>query len=85
MNDDIIRMARDAGFTIEGPFIFSDDPDNNIKKELARFADIVRADEREACAKVCMEIEQSKPLSDRIGWEHGTVDCQVAILARSKE
>jgi hypothetical protein len=43
------------------------------------------ADEREACAKVCMEIEQSKPLSDRVGWEHGTVDCQVAIRARSKE
>ena len=43
------------------------------------------ADEREACAQVCMEIEQSKPLSDRVGWEHGTVDCQVAIRARSKE
>lgn len=42
------------------------------------------AAEREACAKVCMEIEQSKPLSDRVGWEHGTVDCQVAIRARSR-
>ena len=45
MNDDIIRMAREA------------DPDwdydRDVVEWLARFAALVRADEREACAKVC--------------------------------
>jgi hypothetical protein len=41
--------------------------------------------EREACAKLCMEIEQSSPLSNRVGWEHGTVDCAAAIRARKEK
>ena len=44
--EDIIRMAREAG----------DDWDHTLKEDrkfLERFAALVRADEREACAKVC--------------------------------
>jgi hypothetical protein len=42
--DDIIRMARETG-VLSG---FEGEPDN-----LVRFAELVAAAEREACAKVC--------------------------------
>lgn len=78
--DDIIRMAREAGWkdlpTVRLAF---------AGFNLERFAVSVAAAEREACAKVCIEIEQSEPLSDRIGWEHGTVDCAEAIRARGNK
>ena len=42
MNEDITRMAREAGFVgLDGS-----------NKTLCRFAELVRADEREACAKL---------------------------------
>jgi len=52
--EDIIRMAREAGGCeygnanpeIESTFILKDD-------QIKAFADLVRAAEREACAKVC--------------------------------
>lgn len=53
-------------------------------EQIERFAALVAAAEREACAKLCIEIEQSQPLSNRIGWEHGTVDCAAAIRARKE-
>ncbi len=39
--DEVIRMAREAGLFYDGP------------KELEKFAALVAAAEREACAKVC--------------------------------
>ncbi len=45
--DDIIRMAREAGFS-EWAVSLSEMP-----KHLERFAALVAAAEREACAKVC--------------------------------
>jgi hypothetical protein len=42
---DTIDMARESGFT-DGELAFMGD-------NFRRFADLVRADEREACAKVC--------------------------------
>ena len=45
----VIEMAREAGFE-------SHDISLNFPKELKRFAELVRADEREACAKVCEEL-----------------------------
>ena len=44
--DDIIRMAREAGWT---------GPEENVTyvAMLERFAELVAATEREACAKVC--------------------------------
>ena len=52
---------------------------------IQRFAALVAAAEREACAKLCMEIKQSVPLSNRVGWEHGTVDCAAAIRAMGQQ
>lgn len=47
--DDIIRIARDAGFTWE--------PINNIIGPLERFSALVASHEREACAKIADEID----------------------------
>jgi len=47
--EDIIRMAREAGFD---PHDMSADFTCNLK-DMERFAALVAADEREACAKVC--------------------------------
>ncbi len=46
MNEDIIKWAREAGWpdSLVAPVIMA---------KLAEFAALVRADEREACAKVC--------------------------------
>ena len=43
--DDIIRMAREAGFESHDAII-------NYPKELQRFANLVAASEREACAEL---------------------------------
>lgn len=50
--DDIIRMAREAGFRIGGG---RDGPDDVLGTgyNLERFAALVAAAERDACAKVC--------------------------------
>ena len=57
-HDDIIRMAREAGATDKtnlGVMQFYVD-------ELERFAELVEAAEREACARVCDEQAQSDAL-----------------------
>jgi hypothetical protein len=66
--EEIIRMAREAGL----------DPDLwNYTDAFERFASLVAADEREACAKVCD------------GMDHNGVmiaaDCAAAIRARSEQ
>jgi hypothetical protein len=69
--DDIIRMAREAnGYISELPngdaWLFDD-------AALERFAALVAAAEREACAKVCD------------GWMHANGnDCAAAIRARGE-
>jgi hypothetical protein len=63
------EMAREAGLW---PAVTDTFP-----KELQAFADLVRADEREACAKVCDDIATED------GWEGGYANgCAVAIRAR---
>jgi hypothetical protein len=54
----IIEMAKEAGFKIDGDSwihagVVLIDGRKAIDKQLERFAEIVRADEREACAKEC--------------------------------
>ena len=46
--DDIIRMAREAGLTLRGHY---DEP-GSTPQELERFAALVAAAEREACAQI---------------------------------
>lgn len=48
--DDIIRMAREAGFTCDCWL---------QKTPLHRFAELVAAAEREACAKVCEDQKET--------------------------
>jgi hypothetical protein len=70
--DDIIRMAREA----EWSGIHCVEPSLSInltEDELMRFAALVAAAEREACAKVCD------------GWMHANGnDCAEAIRARGE-
>jgi len=63
--EDIIRMAREAGMEQDGDNFFSpshEEIDVHIT-DLERFAALVAAAEREACAKECEdEIKRVKPI-----------------------
>jgi hypothetical protein len=53
MKDDIIKLAQEAGFRVDdADFVYPKSGRVGIQLELERFAALVRADEREACAKV---------------------------------
>ena len=69
----IIEMAREAGFNVEKGFLLWV---TGIDEDLERFAALVRADEREACAKVCEEINDGTPYNL-------TEECATAIRQRS--
>ncbi len=71
--EDITRMAREAGFV-------GFDGENG---SLRRFATLVRADEREACAKVCDSLEEQceKLLVSDEKWPTPS-DCAHIIRAR---
>ncbi len=84
---DIIRMAREAGLALA----YSERDDDGWN-ELARFAALVAAAEREECAKVCEEIEDQayamwKKGANQLhlGRESGAEMCGRAIRARSEE
>ena len=80
--DDIIRMARDTGclnVADYGHKSYEFQPE-----ELERFANLVAAAEREACAKVCdekaaAEYATGKVDHNEMGW---TQSCAIAIRAR---
>jgi hypothetical protein len=75
--EDIIRMAREAGFA-ERDAMFRVAFVAN-KNNLERFAALVAAAEREACAKVC------DVLSDKHSFEGCYADeCATAIRARGQ-
>ena len=60
--DDIIRMARDAGLEQIG---FSTEDWVAWTSDLERFAALVAAAEREACAKVCGELADNPENSEQ--------------------
>jgi hypothetical protein len=63
--DDIILMARKAGYTgLNDPWLHT-------------FAALVAAQEREACAKVCDNLERANL--------YGVKECAAAIRARGQE
>ena len=80
----IIRMAREAGLPIFDAAAVANDPAEQAMADIVtkvwhdsaeRFAALVAADEREACAKVCDDLWQ----------EDGTAyDCREAIRAREQ-
>ena len=75
--DDIIRMAREAGFDLDGmPNMLYTVRGNYA--QLERFAELVRADERGQCAKVCEELFADVP-------PYSAPDCASAIRARGQQ
>jgi hypothetical protein len=75
--DDIIRMAREAGFVgwlAETPFVTA---------SFERFAALVAAAEREACAKVCEDGPLPKE-STTLTHIPTLVGCAAAIRARGE-
>ena len=52
--EDIISMAREAGFVSAE---YWPDDFKGLASCVERFAELVRADEREACAKVCEDLD----------------------------
>lgn len=58
MNDDTIEMAREAGieeaYSLQHNQVLVQFKNGSLK----RFEDLIRADEREACAKVCDEAHE---------------------------
>jgi Cys-tRNA synthase (O-phospho-L-seryl-tRNA:Cys-tRNA synthase) len=57
--DDIIRLAREADFEVLGTELAFEN--FYCTKELFHFAELVAAEEREACAKVCEQLETGLP------------------------
>ena len=75
----VIEMAREAEI--------GDSHGHMIRNELPnleRFAELVRADEREACAKVCDDLPAPERMSldNESLYECATLDCADAIRAR---
>ncbi len=60
--DDIIRMAREAGL----PMAWISDSGVLNWTDLAAFANLVAAAEREACAKVCDELSDVNYIEKRL-------------------
>ena len=60
--DDIIRMAREAGFEVHSDDVWI--TDGFWVKELERFANLVAAAEREACANVLMDMAERDSFSN---------------------
>ena len=73
--DDIIRIAREAGAGEPDSLYGRTDYVAMTKYELERFAALVSAAEREACAQVCEELHASNYGVNGIG-------CAVIIRAR---
>lgn len=75
--DDVLRMAREAGFTPEDH--------RAISGMLIRFAALVAAAEREKCAQAC-EVHAARVINDgkQPAWaiDH---ECAAAIRARKDE
>jgi hypothetical protein len=77
---DTIEMAREAGL-----LTWLKPPEDVIERFKA-FESLVRADEREACAKVC-ESEAANPscLWEEPGcWSHAAENCSGSIRARGE-
>jgi hypothetical protein len=71
--EDIIRIAKEAGIDAESDTLCQYE---GFIEPLARFASLVAAAEREACAEVCDELFADVPA-------YSAPDCAAAIRARS--
>ena len=82
--EEIIRMAREAGCKpFRSPEHWDDVQVFAAPDVLERFAALVAAFEREACAKACDDIRRMGGYSaETSDWERGTGHCADAIRAR---
>ena len=83
--DDIIRMAKEAGLTLSSLCRWS-----AYSNDLERFAALVAAAEREACAKICDETRYTGyvPAEDggaRQYYDAAAEDCAEQIRARNEQ
>ena len=79
--DDIIRMAREAGWEMDNSCVLEPQVVWYISQgQLELFANLVAAAEREACAKVCNDISKDS----RGDWKNGAMECEEAIRARGQ-
>jgi ribosomal protein L12E/L44/L45/RPP1/RPP2 len=82
--DDIRKLAREAGFKIDGDSwihagVVLVDGRKSIDEQLKRFAALVASAEREACAKLCDDLDDG--LVDGLaGWQYGE-----ALRARGEQ
>jgi hypothetical protein len=79
--DEIIELVQEAGIVQ-----FNDGFIDITKAELDKFAKLVAAKEREACAKVCEELPAPDIYSDtdKCMWDVTCIDCATAILERGQ-
>lgn len=87
--EEIIRMARDAGFSAIGT---NSALNSYVEEKIACFAAMVAAAEREACAKVCDSIEDRYQKTEYHRWpemrtdaQQGAGECAAAIRARGEK
>lgn len=94
--DEIIKMAREAGFRAGHIDLHNSDPlpfvapcsATDCLPELERFAELVAAAERKACAKICETLTNpTRPVPGHSldAWMQGTFDCEAAIRARGEK
>lgn len=78
--DEMIKMAREAGFNVEENGAINDGIETaaDFSNELARFAALVAAAEREACASICDRFQARD-----VGMQ--PAECAAAIRARSAQ
>jgi glutamyl/glutaminyl-tRNA synthetase len=69
MNERIKQLAEQAGvlFDTDPTYTYGASP-----KVLERFAELVRQDEREACAKLCEDLED-ETVDTCVGWQYAEV------------
>jgi len=79
--EQIIGMAREAGFEVYGTDVWI--TDGWWLEELERFAALVAKHEREACAKVCDAVQKKN--EDDGAWMWEARNCAAAIRARGEK
>ena len=77
MKEEIIRMAREAGFLTHENSLYTNHRYGDCLQEVQRFAALVVAAEREACAKVV----EASPSYD---WHRFACEAAAAIRARGQ-
>jgi len=75
--DDILRLVEESGFDLN---MFSP----TGRDFFERFAELVAAEEREACAKVCDALV-ADGMRGTPEWNSGVLNCVAAIRARGEK